>query len=231
MFYENTAAIPLFLIFLPKFHFIEKQKIRTCSMDAISKNVFFVKEHKKVLSPLNNYDIVDPSNHDQILLEVREENLGGFDSILRFSALSATTPFKIAIREPKGETLCVISRGSTMFDSVIGISDGEGNPVATFETDFFAVFRAKAFLKVLDPSGNLLFTLKSKSGLEPDYLIQQEDKTIGKITKKWAGIFQELFTTADNYAIEIEESIPADDPKRLVILACCICIDMILYER
>ncbi|MCS7073044.1 MAG: phospholipid scramblase family protein [Bacteroidia bacterium] len=200
-------------------------------MSVLAKNVFFVKEHKNITSPLNNYDIVDPSNHNNILLEVREENLGGFDSILRFSALSAATPFNIIIKEPNGATLCTLSRGTTMFNSKVGIADGSGNPLATFETDFFAVFRAKAFLKVLDPSGNELFTIRSKAGLEPDYIVEEKGQAIAKITKKWAGLFQELFTSADNYAIEIQESVPADDPKRLIILACCICIDMIMYER
>jgi uncharacterized protein YxjI len=50
------------------------------------------------------------------------------------------------------------------------------------------------------------------------------------VTKKWAGIGKELFTSADNYVLEISESIPEDDSVRQLILAAVMCIDMVLKE-
>jgi len=39
-----------------------------------------------------------------------------------------------------------------------------------------------------------------------------------------------MFTTADNYMLEINESVPKDDPLRTLILGAVICIDMVLKE-
>jgi uncharacterized protein YxjI len=50
------------------------------------------------------------------------------------------------------------------------------------------------------------------------------------VTKKWAGLAKELFTTADNYVLKITDDIPADQPVRLLILAAVTCIDMVLKE-
>ena len=41
---------------------------------------------------------------------------------------------------------------------------------------------------------------------------------------------KELFTSADNYVLEISESIPADNVARPLIIAAVMCIDMVLKE-
>ncbi len=49
-------------------------------------------------------------------------------------------------------------------------------------------------------------------------------------TKKWAGLGKEMFTSADNYVLEIADSVPLDDTIRKLILAAVMCIDMVLKE-
>ena len=53
---------------------------------------------------------------------------------------------------------------------------------------------------------------------------------MASVTKKWAGLGKELFTSADNYVLEIADSVSADDPIRMLILAAVFCIDMVLKE-
>lgn len=50
------------------------------------------------------------------------------------------------------------------------------------------------------------------------------------MTKKWAGLGKELFTSADNYVLQIADKVPADGPVRPLILAAVMCIDMVLKE-
>tara|TARA_B100000795_G_C22638448_1_gene375470 strand:+ start:602 stop:742 length:141 start_codon:yes stop_codon:yes gene_type:complete len=45
-----------------------------------------------------------------------------------------------------------------------------------------------------------------------------------------AGLGKEMFTTSDNYMLEINESGPKDDPLRTLILGAVICVDMVLKE-
>jgi len=51
-----------------------------------------------------------------------------------------------------------------------------------------------------------------------------------KVTKKWAGLGKELFTSADNYVLQINPEVPADNPIRQLIMAAVMCIDMVLKE-
>ena len=50
------------------------------------------------------------------------------------------------------------------------------------------------------------------------------------MTKKWAGIGKELFTSADNYMLTIADSVRPEDPRRLLLLAAVMSIDMVLKE-
>ena len=50
------------------------------------------------------------------------------------------------------------------------------------------------------------------------------------VTKKWAGLGKEMFTSADNYMLEISAQLPVDDDKRKLILGAVMCIDMVLKE-
>jgi hypothetical protein len=48
------------------------------------------------------------------------------------------------------------------------------------------------------------------------------------VTKQWAGLGKELFTTADNYVLEIEE--PIEDPLRSLVVTAALCADTALKQ-
>jgi uncharacterized protein YxjI len=53
---------------------------------------------------------------------------------------------------------------------------------------------------------------------------------LAQVTKKWAGLGKELFTSANNYMLTIADDIRPDDPRRLLLLAAVLSIDMVLKE-
>jgi uncharacterized protein YxjI len=50
------------------------------------------------------------------------------------------------------------------------------------------------------------------------------------VSKEWAGLGKELFTSADNYMLTINDSVAANDNVRILIMAAVLCIDMVLKE-
>ena len=58
----------------------------------------------------------------------------------------------------------------------------------------------------------------------------RDNDELAQVSKKWAGLGKELFTTADNYMLSINESVKKDDHARILILAAVMCIDMVLKE-
>ncbi|MCK5761048.1 MAG: RNAase, partial [Candidatus Delongbacteria bacterium] len=58
----------------------------------------------------------------------------------------------------------------------------------------------------------------------------KDEMEFAHVSKKWAGLGKELFTSADNYMLDINENVQKDNPIRLLILAAVMCIDMVLKE-
>jgi hypothetical protein len=54
---------------------------------------------------------------------------------------------------------------------------------------------------------------------------------VAEITKKWAGLGKELFTSADNYILSINDDIEPNDSGRILMLAAVLCIDFLLIEN
>jgi hypothetical protein len=65
-------------------------------MTALHKNVFFVKEHIGMFKASNSFDIYDPETRKHVM-QCREENLGFFTKLLRFTDYKRMTPFDIEV--------------------------------------------------------------------------------------------------------------------------------------
>lgn len=63
-----------------------------------------------------------------------------------------------------------------------------------------------------------------------DFKFVKDNLEFATITKKWKGLGRELFTTADNYMLSINDAVGQDSPLRQMILAAVMCIDMVLKE-
>jgi uncharacterized protein YxjI len=82
---------------------------------------------------------------------------------------------------------------------------------------------------VLDLNKRVLCTLQGQ-WTSWDFSFNQEGRELAHVSKKWAGMGKELFTSADNYMLEIKDTVPPNDPLRPLILAAVLCIDMVLKE-
>ena len=191
----------------------------------LNHNAFFVKEHTGIFKAANNFDIYNPETKE-LLMTCREENLGFFTKMLRFTDYKRYTPFDIEIKTSNGEKVISVKRGISIFLSTVHVYDAQNRLIGMFKQHFFS-FGGK--FDVLDETGTSLCTLKGKwSGW--DFKFVKDTKEFAQVTKKWAGIGKELFTTADNYVLTISDKVPEDHPLRKLILGAVMCIDMVLKE-
>jgi len=193
--------------------------------EALSKNVYLVKEHVGMFKAANNFDIYDPET-GSVVLECREENLGAFTKIFRFTKYKQMTPFDITIRTPEGQQVVRVKRGVSLFLSKVQVLDENDRVIGGFKQKLFSIGGA---FNVLDAQEQPVCQLKGKwTGWNFKFLAGEQE--LAHVTKKWAGIGKELFTSADNYVLEISESVPTDNVARQLIVAAVMCIDMVLKE-
>ena len=109
----------------------------------------------------------------------------------------------------------------------VNVMDEKGNLVGTMKRKFRL---GGAKLELNDAMGQLICTLKGNF-IGWDFKISKDDQEWANITKKWAGIGKELFTSADNYILEINHLVPKDDKVRTIMLGAVLCIDFLLKEN
>ena len=193
--------------------------------ESLNRNVFLVKEHVGMFKAANNYDICDPETGDVIML-CREENLGALTKFFRFTKYKRMTPFDIRITTPEGQQLVRVTRGLTFLRSKVTVLNGNDEVVGGFSQKLLAIGGA---FDVLDQDDQVICSLKGKwTGW--DFRFVAGDTEFAHVTKKWAGIGKEFFTSADNYILKIADTVPPDNRVRLLILAAVMCIDMVLKE-
>ena len=193
--------------------------------EILARNIYFVKEHVGIFKAANNYDIHDPGT-GQIIMECREERLGFFTKMLRFTKCKRMTPFDIDIRTPEGQRVVRVKKGVSFFLSKVEVLDANNQYIGGFKQKFFSIGGA---FTVLDTNEQPVCELKGKwTGW--DFRFLSGEVELAHVTKKWAGLGKELFTSADNYVLEISQSVPADSVARQLILGAVMCIDMVLKE-
>ncbi len=192
---------------------------------SLNRNLFFVREHVGMFKAANNFDILDPET-GEVILHCREDNLGAMTKLLRFTKYKRMTPFDIEIRTPQGEALVRITRGVSIFLSKVDVLDENDRRLGGFKQKFFSIGGA---FSVLGPDDEPLCELKGK-WTSWTFKFMKDDHELASVTKKWAGMGRELFTSADNYMLEISDVIPQDNPIRQLIMAAVMSIDMVLKE-
>ncbi|MCR9120391.1 MAG: phospholipid scramblase family protein [bacterium] len=192
---------------------------------ALNRSLFFVKEHIGMFKSANNYDILDPET-EQVILHCREEKLGTFTKMLRFTKYKRMTPFDVEIKTPEGQQVCRVKRGVSFFLSKVDVLDENDQRIGGFKQKFFSIGGA---FSVLNAADEPVCTLKGKI-LGWEFRFLDGETELAKVSKKWAGFGQELFTSADNYMLEINDVVPANDPVRQLIVGAVMCIDMVLKE-
>ncbi|AWG26904.1 phospholipid scramblase-related protein [Flavobacterium kingsejongi] len=191
----------------------------------LNKNLFLIKEHIGIFKAANNYDIYDPESNEMIM-QTREDSLGFFTKMFRFTDYKRMTPFHIEIKNKAGEKIISVKRGITFFKSDVEILDERDRPIGLFKQQLFSI---GSKFNIFDTQSRKICTLQGKwTGW--DFKFMKENTELAHVSKKWAGIGKEFFTSADNYILKISDDVTPEDPVRQLILAAVMCIDMILKE-
>lgn len=193
---------------------------------ALNRNLFFIKEQVGLFKAANSFDIFDPETK-QLILECREERLGFFTKMFRFTDYKRMTPFEIDVKAPGGQNLITVKRGVSLFLSHVDVYDEKNVLVGKFKQKFFSI---GGKFDVLDANERVLCTLKGKWTSWDFKFVTADGKEFAHVSKQWAGLGKELFTSADNYMLQISPEVPADNPLRVLIMAAVMCIDLVLKE-
>ena len=175
-----------------------------------------------LLKAAHNSKILDPST-GQVIMQCREEHLGRFTKLLRFSDFKRTTPFDIKVGTPDGRQVLRVKRGVPVMISKVKVLDENDYLIGGFKQKPFSLSGA---FDVLDAEDNSVCMLKGGLTGWNFRFLSPGDVELACVSKKWAGIGKELLSSKDDYMLEIDEAVPTDSTIRQLILASVLCIGM-----
>lgn len=193
----------------------------------LDRRQYFVKERTGWFKRKGAFDILDPETKETI--GVARETTGGLAMAMRSMLGPEKAPATFAIGpDEKSAPVVEIKRPwSFLFGPKVHVYE-KGKALGFFKKKVFSVGGG---LNVFDADGKKIgdvqgswrggtFTFKDDAG-----------KELGVISKKWSGAGKEMFTSADNYMVSVNEG---EDGKpaasAALLLAAAIVLDTTYYE-
>lgn len=193
----------------------------------LDRDKLFVREHVGMFRARNAYDLLDPVSGRVVGL-AEEKVYGAFRKLMKFSSWKTMLSFTIFFHDAaEGDRVTLtVHRPFTWFRSVVTVTDGDGKVVGRFRQKL-ATIGPKMW--ILDPAGNEIGMLKGDWIGWNLQVVDKAERPLATITKKWAGVGKELFTSADNYMIDLSDEVRDADMRRL-LFAAPITADMVYKE-
>ncbi len=193
----------------------------------LNRSQYFIREHTGILKLTDVYDILDPETKSKIG-EAREE-VSSLVKYLRLIINKSLMPTTVCVYEGADETtrklLFSIKRGVALFRPKVTVSGANGNTLGYLQAKAFSLGGA---FRVFDAADKEIAQVKGDwKGWNFKFLSGETE--LGLITKKWAGIGKELFTSADNYLISITGEV--NPGINLLLLAAGLAVDTVFKEK
>lgn len=192
-------------------------------MSFFNTNNFFIDEKVNFFQFENSYKVF---NEQGVQIGNIKQKLTTGQKLLRMLLNKAMLPFKLEIKDMGENILATISRGWTFFMSKISIQDANGNTIAYIQQKF--KFLKPRFI-IVNEMNQTVAEINGDWKAWDFKITDNNNSEIGKISKKWAGAVQEIFTSADKYNVNISGNLN-DTKTRTAIISGAITIDMVLKE-
>jgi uncharacterized protein YxjI len=194
-------------------------------MGLLDYNRIVINQKAKLIELVNEYRIRDESGAD--IGMIREEGQSQLKKLARFmTSLDQFMTHRLAAYDAAGAKVLELLRPRKMVKSSVEVSDGMGAPVGTIRQE--NVF-GKIRFGLHDAAGRKLGEIRAENWRAWNFaIVDERGAEVGRITKTWEGLAKTLFTTADDYLLEISPSLSG--PLRSLAFASAVGVDTALKQ-
>lgn len=191
------------------------------------QKMFFVKEQVQFLKLAGTYDILDPETSRP--LAVAKEEPGAIIKLLRLFISKLLLPTKVVVYNTTDQSVLLsIVKPLSFIRSKVSIFNNTGNEIGYFKSKVLTIGGG---FWVYDPSDHQVAEVKGDWKGWNFKFLSADGEELGTVTKKWAGIGKELFTTADNYIIALTENKELPSDQVILLVAAGLAIDLVFKEK
>jgi uncharacterized protein YxjI len=186
--------------------------------------VLVVNQKAKLIEVNNEYAIYD-QNGVQIGA-VRQVGQSMAKKVLRVvSSYDQFMTHKLQVVDMQGTVLLALTRPAKLLKSRVLVQDGHGN-------DLGAIVQQNAIGKIrfnLEAAGHTYGSINAENWRAWNFNVADHaGNEVARITKTWEGLAKTVFTTADNFVVQIHR--PLDEPLRSLVVASSLAVDTALKQ-
>jgi uncharacterized protein YxjI len=192
----------------------------------LERTTYFVREQVAMLKLTDTYDILDPASGEKI--GVAREEPPVWAKWLRLLVKKHMMPTAINVYEADGQPpVLSMRRGFTFLRSKVIVTTGDGRALGYFKSKLISLGGG---FYIFDMANQQIAEVKGNWKGWDFRLIAKGGREVGTVTKKWAGLGKELFTSADNYIISLTDPSGAFPDGSAMLLAAGLAIDVVFKE-
>ncbi|MGD9701928.1 MAG: phospholipid scramblase-related protein [Acidimicrobiia bacterium] len=186
--------------------------------------ILVVNQKAKILEVTNQYAVFDQGGRQ--IASVTQVGQSAAKKVLRvLTSLDQFMTHKLEIRDADGQVQLLITRPAKVFKSTVVVESAAGQEIGRIVQD--NVFGKIHFS--LEANGQTLGSINAENWRAWNFRIEDAAGTeVARITKTFEGIAKTLFTTADNYVVQIHAQLP--QPFLSLVVASALSVDTALKQ-
>jgi uncharacterized protein YxjI len=186
--------------------------------------VLVVNQKAKVIEVNNEYAIYDQQGRQ--IGAVRQVGQSMAKKVLRLlGSYDQFMTHKLQVVDSEGNVLLALTRPAKVLKSRVIVEDAVGNEVGQ-------IVQQNAIGKIrfaLEADGHTWGSINAENWRAWNFNIQDHTgNEVARITKTWEGLAKTMFTTADNYVVQVHR--PLEDPLRILVVAAALGVDTALKQ-
>ncbi|MFV0259797.1 MAG: phospholipid scramblase-related protein [Acidimicrobiales bacterium] len=190
----------------------------------LTEPILVVNQKAKLVELSNQYLVFD--QHGNQIAMVNQVGQSTMRKMARLvSNIDSMLTHRLEIADATGQVVLRVTRPGTIWKSTVIVSDGADN-------EYGRIVQQNVMGKIrfaLQSGGQTLGELKAENWRAWNFRIEDTNGAeIARITKTWEGVAKAMFTTADNYVVQLHHRSP--EPLHQLIVASALCIDTTLKQ-
>ncbi|MEU3281111.1 phospholipid scramblase-related protein [Streptomyces antibioticus] len=186
--------------------------------------VLVVNQKAKLIELTNEYKVMDQQGNQ--LGSVIQVGQSALRKVLRFVAsIDQFLTHRLEIRDVHGQPVLLLTRPAKFLKSRVIVTRPDGTPVGE-------IVQQNVFGKIdfaINAGGRQVGAIKAENWRAWNFaIVDHAQNEVARITKTWEGLAKTMFTTADNYVLQIHYQLP--EPLLSLVVATALTVDTALKQ-
>jgi uncharacterized protein YxjI len=186
--------------------------------------VLVVNQKAKLIELTNEYTVMDQNGNQ--LGSVVQVGQSALKKVVRFLAsVDQFMTHKLEIRDAYGQPVLLLTRPRKFVKSRVIVQRPDGQPVGE-------IIQQNMIGKInfaMNVNGQQVGAIKAENWRAWNFaIVDHAENEVARITKTWEGLAKTMFTTADNYVLQIHYQLP--EPLLSLVVATALTVDTALKQ-